>query len=268
MRKLMPLVTMFVLTLLLLPASGVGQEKKGDGGKGKVNREDATPQDYAYLVQAKEAYGKIVAVDVKAGTMTLSIEFQHWEPNKNNPGKANPNQKILQLQQQIQRDYEQVMRAKNPLQKQQALIRLQQDMQKAQMQAGKGAPDFMQMFHVVKTVKEFDLAVMDAVKVARTQPEAKFDTDTGEIIKYTDEQLKKMKSPDVPGGLTANPADLAAGQAVKIWVGTAKPEPKGKDAGGDAKAAMQNRPQVRMVLILADSTAPEPKSKGDKKDKK
>src|SRR6267142_1085802 len=120
MQKLAVFFTVVFSLALLVPVASQGQEKK-DAKKDKVTKEDTTPQDYAYLAQIKEIAGRISAVDVKNGTMTLTIEWSHWEPNKNMAAKGgNPNQKALQLQQQIMRDYEQIMRTKNPLQRDQA----------------------------------------------------------------------------------------------------------------------------------------------------
>src|SRR5206468_12606422 len=98
----------------------------------------------------------------KGGTLTLTFEWSHMEPNKNAGKGGNPNQKVQQHQQQVLRDYEQAMKAKNPVQRQQALMRLQQHLQ--QLQAG--GVNLQNMFHVVKTTKDFDLEVMDNVKAA------------------------------------------------------------------------------------------------------
>lgn len=268
--------------LALLVPGAEGQDKKTDNkAKDKVAKEDATPADYAGLAQIKEIVGKIAAVDTTSGTMTFTFEWSHWEPNANAAkGGANPNQKALQEQQQLMREYEQIMRAKNPVQKQQALMKLQQHM--ARLQAGGGAGQ--NMFKVVKSSKDFELELTSDLKVARLNVERKFD-DEGELVKLTDEQLKKLKSADVPGGYTAAGSDLKVGQTVKLWLSppskdkkktpatgdtksdkteTAKGEGKDKLTGGTTDIA---RPIVRMVLITEESTLPEPKETPKKKKK-
>src|SRR5437868_13371822 len=128
MPKLMGCLTCLLALHLLLPAASDGQDKqdkKGAAKQDKVTKEDATLQDYTNLAQTKEVVGKIAALDVQGGTMTLTIEWSHMEPNKNAAGKANPNQKLQQLENRILHEYEQAMRTKNPVQRQQALSKLQ-----------------------------------------------------------------------------------------------------------------------------------------------
>jgi hypothetical protein len=269
-----------LLSLSMLIPAGAGGQDKPDAkkkDKDKVTKEDATTQDYAALAQVKEIEGKIAAVDVKGGTMTLTIEFTHLEPNKN-MAKGNVEQKLLQQMQQIQREYDQAMKFKNAVQRQQALLKLEAHIQKLQ---ANGA-NLQGMFKAVKTSKDFDLEVMDSLKVARATPEMKYD-DEGEIIKYTDEQLKKMKSTDVPGGYTASGDDLKVGQTVKLWLSPPKTKKSDKKSEGDKKTesgdtkddkdkgstdGTPNRPQVRMALIEEESDLPEPKGKDKGKKKK
>jgi hypothetical protein len=262
MRKLFAVFTLLLAAVLLLPPAGVSQDKKDK--KNKTTSEPATAQDYTYLGQMKDIQGKIAAVDVKAGTITLTVEFQHWELNKNaNLNNANAN--AAKLQQQVLREYNQIMTAKNPVQRQQALLRLQQTM----MQMEKQGVNLQKMFHVVTTTKDFDLEPMDTLKVARSQLEMKYDENTGELIKYSDEELKKMKSPDISGAYTASPDDLKTGQSVKLYL--SPPKKKAKDdppPDGDKSQTTDQSPppRVRMALITAEAPdMPDPKTKKDKK---
>jgi hypothetical protein len=259
--------------VLLIPAASVGQDRK-DKKKDTVTKEDTTPDDYKNLAQVKEIVGKIAAVDVTAGTMTFTIEWSHWEPNKNAKA-AKLNQKAQQLQQQLLREYDQIMLAKNPVQRQQALMKFQVHLQ--QLQAT-GA-NVQNMFHIVKSSKDFDLEVMENVKVARATLPTEYD-DEGEVKKYTEAELKKMKSADVPGGYTAAPEDLRVGQTVKLFLSPPKKQDSKKSDNGDADKSDEAkskltpgstdvaRPQVRMVLIQEESTTPEPKDTPKKKKKK
>src|SRR5436309_2738966 len=124
MTKVVGCFTCLLALALLIPGASDGQDKQDNKAakKDKVTKEEATPQDYANLAQVKEVIGKIAAVDVKGGTMTLTLEWSHWEPKNAAAAKSNPNQKLQHLQNQIQREYEQAMRAKNPVQRQQALL--------------------------------------------------------------------------------------------------------------------------------------------------
>jgi hypothetical protein len=239
-----------------LPAALPGQDK-ADKAKDKVTKEDATLEDYQSLAKLKDVVGKIAAIDMTAGTMTLTVDWSHVEPNKNANVTA-ATQKAAQQQQQMQRDYTQSMQAKNPVQRQQALARLQMHMQQS------GA-NLQNLFHVVKASKDFDLLVQDTLKVARSSPEQKYD-DQGELVKYTESQLKKMKSADITGAYTAKAEDLKVGQGVKLYLDPPKDDKKKSDdkktdtAANDTKDAKakstQQMPlsQVRMVLITDESS--------------
>jgi hypothetical protein len=261
MHKLIGFGTVLLTVLFTIPGASEGQDKKGSK-KNDVVVEDATPQDYAALGKIKEIVGKIAAIDVKAGTMTFTLEWQTWELN-NNAGKGG-DQAMAKLQQQYMREYQQIMQSKNPMQRQQAFMRLQQTMQQAGV-------NYQKLFHVVKHSKDFDLDLMSTLKVARATMESKYD-EQGEIIKYSDEQLKKLKSPDVPGGYIATTEDLVAGQGVKLFLSPPKSKPKdtteSKDGEKTPAGTTVAHPQVRMVLIQTEPVAPDPKSKDDKKKKK
>jgi hypothetical protein len=259
----------FALALTLaLPAALPGQDKS-DKAKDKGTKLDATLEDYQNLAKMKDVVGKIAAVDVTAGSMTLTIDWSHMEPNKNFNAA---NQKAAQQLQQMQRDFTQSMQAKNPVQRQQALARLQVHMQNS-------SANLQNMFHVVKATKDFDLVIEADFKVARSTPEQKFD-EQGEVIKYTDDQLKKMKSPDITGAYKAKAEDLRVGQGVKLYLDPPpKDDKKKSDSDGDKKtdtgsadskaksSTQMPLSQVRMVLITDDSSATDSPDAGKKKKK-
>src|ERR1700687_3604808 len=78
MRKLFGFATLLLAVLFTIPCASEGQHKKVTK-KNDVVVEDATPQDYAALGKIKDIVGKIAAIDVKAGTMTFTLEWQTWE---------------------------------------------------------------------------------------------------------------------------------------------------------------------------------------------
>jgi hypothetical protein len=236
-------------------------------GKDKVTKVDATLEDYQNLAKLKDVTGKIAAVDVMSGTMTLTVDWSHLEPNKNFNAA---NQKAQQQQQQIQRDYNQIMQAKNSVQRQQALARLQ-------THVSQNAAALDKMFTTVKATKDFDLVVQTSLKVARSAPEQKYDEEGG-LVKYTDAELKKMKSPDVNGAYTAKPEDLKVGQGVKLFLDPPKDDKKKSDKADTGTAdskdtksgSTQQMPlsQVRMALITDESNVMDPPDNGKKKKKK
>jgi hypothetical protein len=159
---------------------------------------------------------------------------------------------------------------KNSLQQQQQMAQFQAQLQ--QFQAA-GNANLANMFRAVKSSKDYELGVMDNVKVARVKLEEKY-TEEGELIKFTKEEIKKMKSVDIPWAYTAQFEDLKPGFAVKLYLSPPKKQDtkKSSDSTEEKKttsSALAARPQVRMVLILDESTLPEapdaPKKKKDGK---
>jgi len=275
MRILARSYVLLLSFLILLPIVSEGQDQPNTNTP-KVTKQDPTSQDYAALAQLNETYGKIANLDVKAGTMTLTIETAQQDPK--NPQANALQQQLTQVQQQrLALEYQKYQMARNANAKQQALLRYQALQQ--QMLATAAMNTKMSVIS-----KDYDLDVMDTLKVARKDVAAKYD-DEGELIKYKASELEKMKSKDVPGGYTASPDDLQVGQKVKLFLSP----PKKKDArsgdasadaktdkstsdGGDAKSkqnvsSQANHAQVRMAMILEDAPPP-PDSDNTKKKKK
>jgi len=257
MAKVVGYLALLLSAILLIPAGSVGQQKNNNQKKDIVTKEETTPQDYLSLASLKEVVGKIAEFDLKAGTMTFTLAWSHWEPKSNIDAStyAKANQ---QLQQQLMREYNKIMLAKNPIQQQQALMLYQARLQQLQASAG---VNFQKMFRIVKSSKDFELKLTDKINVGRAKLEEKY-TDEGEFIKYTDAEIKKMKSADIRGAFTAAPTDLKNGQTVKLYLKPPKKQDVKKPEGsttGDADAKDQQtadrkiaRPQVRMVLIMEE----------------
>jgi hypothetical protein len=263
-----------LLAALLVLTTTSSAQQKNKQSKDTVTREEATLQDYTNLAQVKEISCKLADLSLDSKTMTFTIEWSHVEPNPN--AKGNVNQKTAQLQQQLMRDYNTAMSSKNPIHQQQALMRFQQRLQQLQTS---GNAALQNMFMVVKSSKDFNVTIKDNIKVARVQLENKYN-DEGELIKYTAEELKKMKSTDITGAYKAVPEDLKIGQTVTLYL---SPPPKKQEKKSDSSSAdssdtkdkatdngiPSDRPQVRMVLIQEEpAPAPEPDDTAKKKKKK
>ena len=232
-----------------------GQQKKDTPKKDDVTKEETTLQDYVNLAQVKEIVGKIAEIDPKASSLTFTIEWSHMEPKVNAAG--NQNQKLLQQQQQLMTRYYKIMAMKNSLQQQQQMAQFQAQVQ--QFQAAGNAN--LANMSAVKSSKDYELGVMDKVKVARVKLEEKY-TEEGELIKFTKEEIKKMKSADMPGAYTAQFEDLKPGFAVKLYLSPPKKQAtkKSNDSTEEKKttsSAWLRGPRLRMVLILDDASLPE-----------
>lgn len=302
MRKLFVCLTGLTALLLVVAPEAEGQKKAEN--KKNVVAEPASSQDYAALNQAKDLEGRILAIDATTKGLTVRVEFKHLEPNiakGGKGGKDNTNQQFqnqLRQQQQFYREYDQIMRLKNPAQQQ---MRMQQLWAKMQMQAAKSNlknfPKTMpgqDAFKVVTTAKEYQLETADAVRVARTKLPTEYD-DKGNVKEYTQEELKKLKD-TVLAGYKSKFEDVEPGMLVKLYLarpkapakekpaakadkpaeGEEKAEDKGEKKPADAVpntpingSKSDNRPQVSMILIESDPDPSFlPKKKEEKKKKK
>jgi hypothetical protein len=251
MRKTSNALLLISALSLLGPAASFGQQKNAGKKNDTVSKEETTTQDYAALAQVKEVVGRIADLDLKAGSVTFTIEASRVEPN---PDAANQNQK---LQQQMVQQYKKILAIKNAVQQQQAMMAFQAQLQQMQAAGGANVPN---MWRVVKTSKDYEVGVLDKLKVARSTVEQKFN-DEGEPIKVTAADLKKMKSPDISGAFIASADDLKPGLTVKLYLIPPKKAKKTDSARSDDKGdptpanPLAGRPQVRMVLIINDDVS-------------
>jgi hypothetical protein len=240
---------------VLVPVAAFAQQKDVDAKKDTATKEETTPQDYTSLAQVKEIVGKIADIDIKAGSVTFTVEIPRWEPNPD-AKNANQNQQLQQQQQQMMAQYNKIMQMKNAQQKQQALMLWQAQMQQLQAVSGNAA----NMWRIGKSSKDYEVAFVDKVKVARSKLEKKF-TDEGEPIKISATDLKKLKSTDIPGAYIASLEDLRPGLTVKFYLTPPKKQTAKKtdaaksDDKDNPSGALAARPQVRMLLIMEDANA-------------
>jgi len=258
--------------------------------------EEPTAQDYAYVIQAKEAIGILTYLDLGAGKMTLKIDFPKIVPNTVVAKGKNANaqqQQILRAQQQVMRDYQSIMTVRNPVQYQQRMQKLMLDIQNLQIKMAQ-AGNTANLFKTVYVSKEFECDIIMEPRVARAELAQEYD-EKGNTVTYTKEELKK-KEDKVIGGYTAKVEDLAPGQKVHVYF--TKPPTKKKTTGdkvdtetpkvgegdkkdGEAEAkpgtkgtipgdrtTQEPRPLVRAFLILAEPDPSTLPKNADKKKKK
>ena len=233
-----------LLTALLLACPAVAADKKPDPAA-----KDATPRDYLALADAHTVSGKLLSVGSSDKSLSLRVDYQVAQLNPNGVKSADAGlQRVLREQQHA-------CQTRNPLRRAQQLQRLQADILKLQAQGLKNA------FKVVNEHKEFDLESAPEVVVRRLELPAEYD-DKGNLKKYTAAELKELKgkNPDLPG-YTATFDELRAGQTVRVTL--AKPKAD-KDKPKDKDAADDKKPQVSMIVIVADAPADTPAPKGKK----
>jgi hypothetical protein len=235
------------LLALLLVWPAVAADKKNAPAPAK----DATANDYQALADAHTAVGKLVSVGGSDKSLNFRIEYQVLELNPNAPkGSTNNLLHLLHEQQQLMRTHNPLLRA----------VKLQQYEVQVLAQQTKA---INKAFKVTKEQKDFDLASTPNVAVRYLEMPQEYD-EKGNLKKYTAAELKELKgkNPDLPG-YEADFDKLTPGQTVKVTL--AKPKPakdKEKDAAADDK-----KPQVSMIVILADAPQTDAPAKGKKKNK-
>jgi hypothetical protein len=130
---------------------------------------------------------------------------------------------------------------------QQEMARLQMEMQRLGMQPQQ-AP-----FKVVMKKQDFDIQADDATAIRFLEPPLKFD-EKGNPVRYSAEELKKLKGntnlPGYPGEFEV----LHPGHVVKVTVGPRQPAAKGKDL--DKAPVESDLPYARMILVTGEEAPP------------
>src|SRR6478609_9597697 len=159
-----------VVAALSAPSEVIAQKKN----KGKVdNGYAALPEDYKAIQNKKDLTGQIIAVS--GSVVTLRVDSPKVEPNPKYKPPTGTNSAEYRLYQdglRLQRDYQSAMNTKNPVSRQQAMIRYQNDMARLNAQvmakAAKSAntdnsKNTTDPFILVHYYKEFDLETQEKV---------------------------------------------------------------------------------------------------------
>jgi hypothetical protein len=213
--------------------------------KGPQHGRVATPEDYKALAKKKEVTGRLFSVD---GTdqLTLKVDWQAYEP-RDTAAKLSPQnnraqrqlQQALAKQQRLMQQLQQAQLTRNPSQRQQRVAQLTAQLEAVQANAAAlqqtiaNDPNNGPYKAVTKSV-EFQLPIVANVKVAKAKLDVEYD-DKGKIKEPTAEELKKKKSPDMPG-YKATFEDVQPGELVTVYLGKSKAEEakarKEKDKSG------------------------------------
>lgn len=263
------------------------KDKKADKNAGKT----ATPADYLQLQNAKDITGTIIGVS-GANTISIRLEFPHFEPNPNYkpPANVNPkfggnqNQQYQQWQryQSLMRQQEQAMNARNPQEKARAMQRFQTEMMRFQMQQQKemmqqmaklekgqkypkaGAND---PFRIVTDTKDYELEIQDGAPIRKTFLAMEYD-DTGNIKQYTEKEKAELRGTDkTKPGYKSKLDEILPGVEAKLYL--TSPKKKGKAKDDDEGVGNVERPTVNMIVLTKDNPMPNiAPANPKKKDKK
>ena len=249
-----------VLAALVTPTEVVAQKKK----KGADNGYGALPEDYKSIVNKKELVGEIVAVS--GLVVTLRVDTPKVEANpKYKPPKGvtttnNPQYRLWDNAQRLQRDLQQAQNAKTPQERQRAMQRYQQELIRYQQeanqinqqllnQAAKGQKtdnknNTTDPFIVVHSYKEFDLETQEKLVVRKMFLPMEYD-DMGNVKTYTQKQKDDLK--DARGGYVSKLEEAAPGMEAKLLLTAPK---KSKEAKADEEV---ERPTINTIVLTKDS---------------
>jgi hypothetical protein len=216
------------LVLAVALAAPAPADDKPDA-KGKLdNNQDK-------LVSLGTARGTLINPGSDKGNLTIRVSLRYLEPNQQ--AQAN----LLQRQQNLLQQQALIMRTRNPFVRQQLLAQL----------ASQARQQPQNLFTVREIQKDFELTPGPDMKVRVLQLPLDFD-EKGKPKKYTAKELKELKGDPKLPGYTAEPDSLRANQTVLVYlVGKKKPAPK-KGEELDKDALEDNKPIIRMIVILAE----------------
>jgi hypothetical protein len=280
MRSFLTALGLF-LGLFVLSSVAPAQDEKPARKKDDARTRTATDQDYIALRFMKEVAGKLEDL-TENKQLTLRVEYPTVvlkDPSemKAPKGAGKQAQQQFKLQQQLIKEYNQIVKAKNPnqqfLRMQKFIARLQAlQVADAQRQLNEALDPRNNPFKVVMTAVTLELPIADDVKVARVTLPIEYD-DKGNVIEYKPEDLKKKKDPNMPG-FTTSFEDVKVGQIVNVYLRRQKPADKNKDkeegkdaAGEEAKEKAKDEAKAKEEGKAKAKEEGKDKAKEEGKDK-
>jgi hypothetical protein len=203
------------------------------------------------IVQKGQAVGTVNNWNESDGKFTLHMKVKYLEPN------AQAQQNYARELQNLMVRQQNLATIRNPVQRQQEMMRILQDSQRIQGQ---------NLFTVKERDQDIEVELADDAVVRLASPPAQFD-EKGNAKKLTAEELKEAKGPDNLPGYTAERDALRSGQTVMVVIGSKiggpkkpddkkdvdkKPDDEKKDPADKKKAAGPMPTKIIMVVILAE----------------
>jgi hypothetical protein len=277
-----------IAVLLLVPAPVLGQQTKS------TKPIPGTTEEYAKIKNQGEVIGKLSNLDFAGSnnkSFSLDVPYLYNVAKNSKVARYTPTgsgARVTNYQSQLaslQRQFEQALAVKNPLQREQRLAQVTLRMQQLQAQmAAQQARLEQQMLTQAARVfgnasrnapgvalgyKQFDMETIDKVVIRRANPPFEYDN-KGNVKTHTKEELDRLRGKDktLPG-YEASALDLQAGQTIKVFLvrnPVKKAQKKDEDADEDDGPAAKGKkkagdgllnrdlPQVRMILIMAEAT--------------
>ena len=284
--RLLGFGSILLALVVMTPGDAFGNKK----AKKKAVRDPgfpATPEEYAKLQKVKELSGNLVSINGASKTLTIRVEYPHYEPNPNYkpptaPKGASPQvmaqyhlqTQLWKLSHDLMLQKQKMATAKNPQELQKAMYRYTLDVAKfqnlqmqymAKMNAAyaKGnkpanVDPNNQPFKTVMTKKDYDLEVQDEVVVRKTFLGIEYD-DTGNLKQYSEKEKAELRGNDKSKpGYAAKFDDVQPGQEVKVYLTPSKVQKKekAKKAKPDDDEPVvdgSDRPTINMIVMTKQS---------------
>ncbi len=193
-------------------------------------------KDAVKLISLGQVAGVLTSTGGSESWYTIKVMVRTVEPNLQ--AQANLPQKQLDL---LKRQAE-IMRNRNPLQRQQQLVQLMAEAQKGQQD----------LFRIKEVPVDIPAVPADDMKVRLAQPPDAFD-DKGNIKRYTAKELKELRGPEGLPGYAGTLDDVKSKQIVIAYLARKPVKPKDpKDKDGDKPAEKDNVPVISMLVIVGE----------------
>lgn len=260
MVRTIRLAWFFVVALALAaPAVSPGQDKKEtkktDPGDTKTKGKDKLKQDWIFVIS-----GKLTAVsDKEDAALQITVQFTNKVPEQNVQAQKD----LLTQQQQLAQQQQTLARAKTPQERQNALNQIAQTSRTIEQTMAK-----------LITYKDVNIDVklqeIDATRYRFMTPPTVIDTNTGEFMKLTKEELDKARGTEGYPGFAGDKKGLKVGQmvAVYVWKDSKKPPSAnalfGEKGKGPAKKVDDFQDELNnfrydMIMLVVIQDAPREK---------
>jgi hypothetical protein len=219
--------TYTLLLLSILPLAAVGQDRSD------LDREKDERKEMEKMVRLGEVSGILTKLGGDR-TLTLKVTLRYLEPNAS----------AFQNRQNLLRRQMEIMRNRNPLERQRQMAQLANDIAKNELN----------LYKPKEVQKDLEVVATEKVKVRSLQPPLAFD-DKGNPRKYTQQELRDLKGEGHLPGYMSDYDSLRTGQAVTVRVA------QKKSAGGgrilERKLLETDKPYATMIVIVSEP-APQP----------
>ena len=225
MRRNLPWLALLITLTVLFPVLAAD-----DDGDTPTKPDSPVKKTEEKLIKSRRFFAKLTKLDADKHRLTVDFTYKSL---KQDPQTA---QHLANLQRQLV----QAQRNGNPVDRLAQMIRIQREIEKAQLNLYKNQTE------------KIELAAPENMKV-RTMPRPIEVDEKGKPRRLTEKEKRELKGPDptLPG-YTADFDSLQVDQWVEIYLAKQPPKSKAKEKDLDADSAEPTRLKVAMIVIRAE----------------